>query len=170
MTKNTQKSEEMLTYSDVKPSSENSEFKQFILPIANPLLSGKLAERALRLLKKAAIYENQLKQTNKGLKNSTRQLKRGVAEVSKALRKGQKGIVFLAADVYPVDIIAHFPVFCEKKDVLYCFIGNKRTLGTACRTHRPASVIMLCTVSTEMPHYELYEKFHEGLKSVHPYF
>lgn len=142
----------------------------FISPIAQPLLSDKLLDRALRLLKKAVGYEQSMKETTQGSKTSVRQLKRGVAEVTKAVRKGQKGIVFLASDVYPIDIIAHFPVFCEDKDILYCFVGSKRKLGAACRTKRPASVVMLVTPGSAMPHAALYEKFHLALKELHPFF
>lgn len=143
---------------------------QFISPIAQPLLTGKLLDRSLRLLKKVVSYEHTMKDTTVKSKTSVRQLKRGVAEVTKAVRKGQKGIIFLASDVYPIDIIAHFPAFCEDKDVLYCFVGSKRKLGTACHTKRPASVVMLLTPSSDMPHSALYDKFSVALRELHPFF
>lgn len=45
--------------------------------------------------------------------NREKNLKRGVKDVVKAIRKGAKGIVILAADVSPVDVISHIPILCE---------------------------------------------------------
>ncbi len=52
------------------------EKKLVLSPIATPLADAKLKKRTLKLVKKAAI---------------SKQLKRGVKEVVKALRKGSKG-------------------------------------------------------------------------------
>lgn len=154
--------------SDIEDSQNAG--NHFLSPIAEPLIDGKMLERALKLLKKTVSHEQSVKEDGKKSKGSGRQLKRGVAEVTKSLRKGQKGVVLMASDVHPVDIIAHLPVFCEDKGVLYCFIGTKRLLGGACKTKRPASVIMVCQPTADMPNHEAYEKFSEGLKKVHPYF
>ena len=39
-------------------------------------------------------------------------LKRGVKDVVKAIKKGVKGICIIAADVSPVDVISHIPILC----------------------------------------------------------
>ncbi|OXB69757.1 UNVERIFIED_CONTAM: hypothetical protein H355_008185 [Colinus virginianus] len=54
-----------------------------------------------------------------------------------------QGLVFFASDVFPIEIIAHLPILCEEKDVLYAYLCSKRTLGHAFRSQRPASVVML---------------------------
>lgn len=143
---------------------------EFVSPIAQPLLNGTLLERSIRLLKKAVLYEQHQKEEGISPKGFSRRMMRGVAEVTKSIRKGQKGIVFLASDVYPIEIIAHFPVFCENNGVPYCFVGNKRMLGSACHTKRSTSVVMLCSPSSELPYCESYQKVYDALKKIHPYF
>ena len=79
--------------------------------------------------------------------------KRGVKEVQKFLRKSgatppsHKGaphaVVVLAADISPMDVISHLPVFCEDHGVPYIFVPSRAELGVAGGTKRPTSVIML---------------------------
>merc|ERR1719356_1344223 len=97
-------------------------------PIAQPLITDKLLSRALKLLKKAV---------------SEKKTRRGVPECTKAIRKGSKGIVFLAGDIYPMDVFAHVPVFCEEKGIYYCYVSSRHELGGACQTRRPISLIMV---------------------------
>jgi H/ACA ribonucleoprotein complex subunit 2 len=40
-------------------------------------------------------------------------IRRGVKEVVKAVRKGEKGFVLIAGDISPIDVIAHLPILCE---------------------------------------------------------
>lgn len=54
-------------------------------------------------------------------------------------------IVIFAADVSPVDVIAHLPVQCEEKDLPYAFIRSRLELGQAAQTKRPTSVVLLMT-------------------------
>ena len=78
--------------------------------IANPLASKKLTKRVYKLVKKSTKCK------------STR---RGVKEVVKALRKGEKGMCIIAGDISPIDVISHLPVFCEENDVHYVFVPSK---------------------------------------------
>merc|ERR1711964_817117 len=103
-----------------------------LVPFANPLAEKKV----LKGVKKAA-------------KNKT--LKRGVKEVVKALRKSPQGagnvvvpgIVILAADISPMDVISHIPVLCEDHNVPYIFVSSRAELGAAGNTKRPTSVVMV---------------------------
>ena len=72
-----------------------------------------------------------------------KQVKRGVKEVVKALRKGATGVCVLAGDVSPVDVIAHLPVFCEDKGVGYVWVSSKEALGAAGLTKRPTSCMLV---------------------------
>ena len=83
-------------------------------------------------------------------KNKT--LKRGVKEVIKSLRKSNPasvtggespGIVILAADISPMDVISHLPVLCEDHGVPYMFVTSRAELGAASSTKRPTSVVMV---------------------------
>lgn len=86
-------------------------------------------------------------------------LKRGVKEVVKALRKSEippanievkdpVGIVILAADISPMDVISHIPVLCEEHGVPYIFVTSRAELGAAGATKRPTSVVMVAPKST----------------------
>ena len=83
-------------------------------------------------------------------KNKT--LKRGVKEVVKSLRKSTTpgasggeapGVVVLAADISPMDVISHIPVLCEDHGVPYIFVPSRAELGAAGNTKRPTSVVMI---------------------------
>ncbi len=83
-------------------------------------------------------------------KNST--LKRGVKEVVKTLRKSPAaglsstafpGIVVIAGDISPSDVISHIPVLCEDHNVPFIFVTSRAELGAAAKTKRPTSVVMI---------------------------
>ncbi|CAG7848788.1 SubName: Full=Probable NHP2-nucleolar rRNA processing protein {ECO:0000313/EMBL:CCA74907.1} [Serendipita indica DSM 11827] len=71
-------------------------------------------------------------------------VKRGVKEVVKGIRKGEKGILILAADISPMDIISHLPGLSEEYKVPYVFVASKEELGHASATKRPTSCVMIC--------------------------
>ncbi|CAD1808416.1 H/ACA ribonucleoprotein complex subunit NHP2 [Candida parapsilosis] len=99
-----------------------------ILPFAKPLASKKLNKKILKTVKKAS---------------KAKHVKRGVKEVVKALRKGEKGLVIIAGDISPADVISHIPVLCEDNAVLYVFVPSKEDLGSAGATKRPTSCVMI---------------------------
>ena len=86
-----------------------------------------------------------------------RTLKRGVKEVVKALRKSSAtttpssspplGVVILAADISPMDVISHLPVLCEDHGVPYIYVTSRAELGMAGQTKRPTSVVMVVGVA-----------------------
>lgn len=82
-------------------------------------------------------------------------IKRGVKECVKAVRKSPpsnpasdpnnapNGIIILAADISPMDVISHIPVLCEDHDIPYMYVPSRAELGAAASTKRPTSVVML---------------------------
>lgn len=81
---------------------------------------------------------------------ASKSLKRGVKEVVKALRKSPTvpsspppGIVVLAADISPMDVISHIPVLCEDHSIPYIYVTSRAELGMAGQTKRPTSVVMV---------------------------
>ena len=80
-----------------------------------------------------------------------RSIKRGVKEVVKCLRKSAVsavgelplGVVILAADISPMDVISHIPVLCEDKNIPYLYIRSRAELGAAGSTKRPTSVVLI---------------------------
>ncbi|ETI20470.1 hypothetical protein G647_08507 [Cladophialophora carrionii CBS 160.54] len=108
-----------------------------LVPFANPLADEKVAKKVFKSVKKAAAH---------------RTLKRGVKEVVKALRKSPSsqdneslpvGIVILAADISPMDVISHIPVLAEDHHIPYIYVTSRAELGIAGMTKRPTSVVMV---------------------------
>lgn len=110
-----------------------------LVPFANPLAEDKTAKKVFKTVKKAAVNKS---------------LKRGVKEVVKALRKSAIpaanapitdpiGVVILAADISPLDVISHIPVLCEDHGIPYVFVTSRAELGAAGATKRPTSVVMV---------------------------
>ncbi|GAO19483.1 hypothetical protein UVI_02027260 [Ustilaginoidea virens] len=108
-----------------------------VVPFALPLADEKGLKKVYKTIKKAA-------------KNGT--LKRGVKEVVKTLRKspacgpGNKsfpGVVVIAGDISPMDVISHIPVLCEDHNVPFIFVNSRAELGAAAKTKRPTSVVMI---------------------------
>jgi H/ACA ribonucleoprotein complex subunit 2 len=53
------------------------------------------------------------------------------------------GIVILAADISPMDVISHIPVLCEDHNIPYLYVPSRAELGAAGSTKRPTSVVMI---------------------------
>lgn len=53
------------------------------------------------------------------------------------------GVVVLAGDISPMDVISHIPVLCEDVNVPYIFVASRAELGAAGSTKRPTSVVMV---------------------------
>ena len=109
-------------------SPSYSELVKMVNEIANPLAGKKLTKALHKTMKKAVKVKS---------------IKRGVREVTKGLRKGEKGIVVLAGDVTPIDVYSHLPVMCEDRNVPYCYVPSKMNLGTAVCSKRPTCVVMI---------------------------
>ena len=79
---------------------------------------------------------------------------RGVKECEKAIKKcplksanpgstDVPGLVIIAGDISPMDVIMHFPILCEEHNVPYLFVKSRADLGVAACTKRATSVVML---------------------------
>ena len=120
-----------LDESQTKPAVTTRSYDELVelaSVIAKPMASRKLTKRLYKAVRKA---------------KKAKKLRRGVREVVKALRKNEKGVVVLAGDVSPIDVISHIPVFCEEKEVPYCYVPCRKDLGLAGGTQRPTSVVMV---------------------------
>ena len=110
--------------------------------ISKPLASKKLNKKLLKTVRKAS---------------KAKDIKRGVKEVVKGLRKGNKGLVIIAGDISPIDVITHVPILCEESDVPYCYVPSKEDLGTAGSTKRPTSCVMIVK-NKDAEYKDLYEE------------
>ena len=124
--------------------------------IAQPLASKKSTKRVHKLVKKAS-----------GVKH----IRRGVKEVVKGIRKGDKGLCILAGDVFPVDVVSHLPVLCEESGIPYLYVPSKQDLGAAASTKRPTSVVLIRNGVLEKKGFDaadLYESLVEEAKEFDP--
>mmetsp|Transcript_87628 Transcript_87628/g.183238 ORF Transcript_87628/g.183238 Transcript_87628/m.183238 type:complete len:150 (-) Transcript_87628:39-488(-) len=137
-------------------AEEEEEVKEslYTSPLADPLITDKLLARSLKLIKKAV---------------SEKKTRRGVPECTKAIRKGQQGIVFLAADIFPMDVFAHVPALCEEKGIPYVYVKSRHELGGACQTRRPISLLMVMEPPADATYSKTYEQVASGVKAIHPY-
>ena len=60
-----------------------------------------------------------------------------------SLSNPPSGIVILAADISPMDVISHIPVLCEDHNIPYIFVPSRAELGAAGSTKRPTSVVLV---------------------------
>ncbi|KAK5135863.1 hypothetical protein LTR08_004512 [Meristemomyces frigidus] len=132
-----------------------------LVPFANPLCDDKAQKKVLKAVKK--VHLSSLTSPPPAAAKS-KALKRGVKECVKAIRKSTPastnptlashsttsptstlppGIVILAADISPMDVISHLPVLCEDHAIPYLYVPSRAELGAAGSTKRPTSVVML---------------------------
>ncbi|VWU49305.1 60S ribosomal protein L7ae/L30e, putative [Hepatocystis sp. ex Piliocolobus tephrosceles] len=180
------------TTEEIVKENKNS----FISQISKPLLKKKYYKYFLKILD--YIYYTKLKviqiiKTNQNLEETKKKLLKkkliiiGLTQVVKAIRKGVKGIVILAIDVFPLDIICHIPIFCEEHNIPYTFITTKNKLARLCKLKRATTCIFICKPDEKFTEYEstinqyiskkkitnylgLFEKFDYAIKKNHPFF
>jgi H/ACA ribonucleoprotein complex subunit 2 len=140
------KEEEAVDDSDVKRAR--------VSVIANPLASKKLTKSTLKLIQKAS---------------AAKQVRRGVKEVVKALKKGEKGLCVIAGDISPIDVICHIPIYCEEKLVPYVYVPSKEDLGAASQTKRPTSIVMV-SAGTDVELKGMFEECVGEVKKIAPKF
>ncbi|KAL7635985.1 UNVERIFIED_CONTAM: hypothetical protein RMT77_013803 [Armadillidium vulgare] len=110
--------------------------------ISKPMASRKLASKVYKLVKKA------------GKKRKTN-LRLGLKIVQAKIRKGERGLVVIAGNVLPIDILCHMPAVCEDKNIPYIFVPDKADLGAASGVMGIVQILLLL----KDPEYEeLYEK------------
>jgi H/ACA ribonucleoprotein complex subunit 2 len=114
--------------SEKAPVVEYEERIKAVNCISTPLASKKTTKKVHKLVKKAS---------------GAKWMRRGVKEVVKGLRKGEKGVAVIAGDIYPIDVISHLPVLLEEAEVPYIFVPSKVELGAAASTKRPTSCVLL---------------------------
>uniref|UniRef100_A0A5B6Z4N1 H/ACA ribonucleoprotein complex subunit 2 n=1 Tax=Davidia involucrata TaxID=16924 RepID=A0A5B6Z4N1_DAVIN len=136
--------------SEAEKSAQKEKEKKKLLalaPIAKPLAGKKLCKRTLKLVRRAAEHKC---------------LKRGVKEVVKSIRRGNKGLCVIAGNISPIDVITHVPVLCEESDIPYIYVPSKEDLANAGATKRPTCCVLVLTKPTKG---ELGQEEQEKLKA-----
>merc|ERR1712141_901617 len=98
--------------------------------ISTPMASKKLTKRVFKCAKKAS-------------KEKTNGLRRGVKDVLKFIKKGEKGLAVFAGDTFPIDVYSHLPVVFENSDIPYVFVPSKHDLGASIGSKRPTCVLLI---------------------------
>jgi len=122
-----EKNEKTPSKSKENDDDEGGELRP-VCAIAKPLADIGFHKKILKVVKKASKHK---------------QVKRGVKEVVKALRKDTKGLCVIAGDISPIDVITHIPILCEESNVPYIYVHSKEELGAAGQTKRPTSCMLV---------------------------
>jgi len=126
---------------------------QAVNSISTPLATKKSTKKAHKLVKKAA---------------SVKHVRRGVKEVIKGIRKGETGLVILAGDIYPIDVVSHIPILLEERNTPYIFVPSKHDLGAAASTKRPTSCVLVRTPASDFDGKDLYDNLVKEAKAYDP--
>lgn len=122
---------------------------KYVNTIAKPMASKKLAKKIYKCIKKASKHKTYLRN--------------GLKDVQKHIRKGEKGIVIFAGDVFPIEIMCHLPVVCEDKDIPYCYTPSRQDIGIAMGVKRGSLMVLI----KEHPEYkELYDELVASMKTL----
>ncbi|KAK4158543.1 H/ACA ribonucleoprotein complex subunit 2 [Chaetomidium leptoderma] len=116
----------------IKPAEE-------LVPFALPLADDKAHKKIYKLVKKGA----KLKSIHRGVKECEKAIKKCPPKTAASGEIPAPGLVIIAADISPMDVIMHFPVLCEEHGVPYLYVRSRADLGVAACTKRATSVVML---------------------------
>ncbi|KAK4174913.1 putative H/ACA ribonucleoprotein complex subunit 2 [Triangularia setosa] len=116
----------------IKPAEE-------LVPFAFPLADDKTHKKVYKLIKKGA----KVKSIHRGVKECEKAIKKTPAKTPATAPGDAPGLVIIAGDISPMDVIMHFPLLCEEHNVPYLFIKSRADLGVAACTKRATSVVML---------------------------
>ncbi|KAK4448258.1 L30e-like protein [Podospora aff. communis PSN243] len=110
-----------------------------LVPFALPLADEKTHKKIYKLIKKGA----KLKAIHRGVKECEKAIKKCPLRQSQPANSTAPGLVIIAGDISPMDVIMHFPILCEEHGVPYLYIKSRADLGVAASTKRATSVVML---------------------------
>ncbi len=70
-------------------------------------------------------------------------LRKGVNEVTKLVERGGVALVVMSEDVQPPEILAHMPLLCEEKNIIYAYVPSKQELGVASGLKVPTASVAI---------------------------
>ncbi|KAK1756848.1 L30e-like protein [Echria macrotheca] len=123
---------------DVDPEDIVETAKELV-PYALPLANPKTHKKIYKTIKKGAKN----KALNRGVKEVEKAIKKCPLKTNTSSTQEPAGLVIIAADISPMDVIMHFPLLCEEHGVPYLFVDSRAELGTAACTKRATSIVML---------------------------
>lgn len=75
--------------------------------------------------------------------NETGKIKIGINEVTKAIERKQAKLVVNAADVSPVEIVAHLPNLCKEMGIIHSTVSTKSELGASVNIKSTTAIAIL---------------------------
>ncbi|CAG2164723.1 unnamed protein product [Oppiella nova] len=103
----------------------------FTSAIAKPMASKKLSKRLFKLIRKASKLSRK------------EHLRIGLKDVQLRIRKGETGLLVLAGDVTPIEVMCHLPAVCEEKNIPYVYVPLRADISTAVGIKRPALMVLI---------------------------
>ena len=85
------------------------------------------------------------------------------------MRKKKRGIVILAGDISPIELVAHIPIMCENNGVAYIYVKTKDDLAKASLSKRATTIFMLMRPSSSHELKNEYASLHSLIMEVNPY-
>ncbi|KAK3377722.1 50S ribosomal protein L30e-like protein [Podospora didyma] len=110
-----------------------------LVPFAFPIADEKAHKKIYKLIRKGA----KVKAIHRGVKECEKAIKKCALKKAGASPSDAPGIVIIAGDISPMEVIMHFPVLCEEHGVPYMFVNSRTELGQSACTKRATSVVML---------------------------
>ncbi len=92
----------------------------------------------------------------------TGKVRKGTNEVTKVVERGDAKFVVIAEDVNPPEIVAHLPLLCEEKGILYGYVASKSDLGKRLGIKSAASAGVVDFGKAE----ELFKEIMDGIKAI----
>ncbi|MBM4237734.1 MAG: 50S ribosomal protein L7ae [Euryarchaeota archaeon] len=93
----------------------------------------------------------------------TGKVKKGSNEVTKLIERGEAQLVVMAEDVQPPEILAHLPLLCEERNILYAYVPSKAELGNASGLEKPTAAVAVVDIGKGKP---LLESLAEQVKKL----
>ncbi|XP_045128195.1 H/ACA ribonucleoprotein complex subunit 2-like protein [Portunus trituberculatus] len=122
---------------------------KYVSVIAQPMASKKLTSRIYKLIKKASKHKLCVRD--------------GLKDVQARIRRGETGIVILAGNASPIEVMCHLPAVCEEKEIPYIYTPSREDLGAALGTRRGCLVIL---IQKNDEYQESYDKVLEDINKV----
>ena len=93
----------------------------------------------------------------------TGKVRKGTNEVTKLVERSEAALVIMAEDVQTPEILAHLPLLCEERNILYAYVPSKAELGHAVGMEKPTASVAILDAGKAKP---MIESFAEQIKKL----
>ncbi|KAM0687144.1 snoRNA-binding protein [Conglomerata obtusa] len=77
------------------------------------------------------------------LTSSKTELIRGIRAAQKSILKGEKGILILANDISPTDLVSHFPALAEEHGIPVIYVSDSSVMSASNEFGKPTAVVLM---------------------------